>query len=147
LIQISKSALVPYAVDRAFGVVNDVAQYPKFLPGCVGSSVIEHSESQMKAQLEVAKAGIKYAFTTSNELLEPQSIILNLVDGPFKHFEGSWKFSALAESVTKIEFDLNFSMKSGLLARAIEGVVADISGQMVDAMCKRLDVLYGNSHK
>jgi len=100
----------------------------------------------MKAQLEVAKAGIKYAFTTSNELLEPQSIILNLVDGPFKHFEGSWKFCELAESVTKIEFDLNFSMKSGLLARAIEGVVADISGQMVDAMCKRLDVLYGNSH-
>ncbi len=32
--QVSRSALVSFSAEQMFNLVNDVAKYPEFLPGC-----------------------------------------------------------------------------------------------------------------
>lgn len=39
----------------------------------------------MTAAVDVSKAGISKTFTTRNQLTSNQSILMNLVDGPFKN--------------------------------------------------------------
>jgi len=87
--QISRSALVSFSAEQMFHLVNDVARYPEFLPGCSGTRVLESSPEAMIASVDVSKAGISKTFTTSNELRHGESIMMNLVDGPFKTF-GVW---------------------------------------------------------
>ena len=61
--QVSRSALVSFSAQQMFDLVNDVASYPEFLPGCSGSKVIESSQSAMVASVDVSKAGISKTFT------------------------------------------------------------------------------------
>ncbi|VEA30425.1 Ribosome association toxin RatA [Salmonella enterica subsp. enterica] len=67
-----------------YQLVNDVQSYPQFLPGCVGSRVLESSPAQMTAAVDVSKAGISKTFTTRNQLTRNQSILMHLVDAPLK---------------------------------------------------------------
>lgn len=52
---IQRSALLPYPAQALYDLVNDVASYPEFLPWCSASTVIETSDTHMRAKLEVAK--------------------------------------------------------------------------------------------
>lgn len=82
--KVTRSALVSFSADQMFSLVNDVARYHEFLPGCSGSRVIESSDSTMVASVDVSKAGISKTFTTSNRLADGAEILMELVDGPFK---------------------------------------------------------------
>lgn len=82
--QISRTALVPFSAEQMYQLVNDVKSYPDFLPGCTGSRVLELGPTQMTAAVDVSKAGISKTFTTRNTLTSNQSILMSLVDGPFK---------------------------------------------------------------
>ena len=88
--QISRTALVPYSAEQMYQLVNDVQSYPQFLPGCTGSRVLESTPGQMTAAVDVSKAGISKTFTTRNQLTSNQSILMHLVDGPFKKLIGGW---------------------------------------------------------
>ncbi len=50
----------------------------------------------MTAAVDVSKAGISKTFTTRNQLTSNQSILMSLVDGPFKKLIGGWKFTPLS---------------------------------------------------
>ncbi len=99
--QVSRSALVSFSAEQMFDLVNDVAKYPEFLPGCSGSKVIESSENAMVASVDVSKAGISKTFTTSNELVSGSAILMKLVDGPFKTLQGGWHFTPLDEHAVR----------------------------------------------
>lgn len=81
--QISRSALVPYSAEKMYNLVNDVDSYPQFLPGCVGSRVLNYANNEMTASVEVAKAGISKTFVTHNILKDNKSIKIQLVKGHF----------------------------------------------------------------
>lgn len=81
--QISRTALVPYSAEQMYQLVNDVQSYPQFLLGVL-AVVSESSPAQMTAAVDVSKAGISKTFTTRNQLTRNQSILMHLVDGPFK---------------------------------------------------------------
>jgi ribosome-associated toxin RatA of RatAB toxin-antitoxin module len=72
-----------------YELVNDVKSYPQFLPGCTGSRVLESGPTQMTAAVDVSKAGISKTFTTRNTLTANQTILMHLVDGPFKRLMGA----------------------------------------------------------
>lgn len=143
MIEINKSALVPYGIADVFSVVNNVADYPDFLPGCIEAKVLEQSDDFMVATLCVSKAGIQQSFTTHNTLSSPSDIYMALAEGPFSEFEGHWQFVELADKATKINFKLHFVMERQLMAKAMESVIAEVASQMVDAVCKRLKAVYG----
>ncbi len=134
---VNRSALVPFSAENMFDLVNDVASYPAFLPGCVDSKVLEASETHMNASLLIKKAGVNQWFTTSNELLRGKYIKMSLVDGPFKSLQGGWTFTSLAEDACKIELSLDFEFSSKLVEMAFGKVFSAIANNMVKAFTDR----------
>jgi ribosome-associated toxin RatA of RatAB toxin-antitoxin module len=80
---IQQNALLPYSAQAMFELVNDIASYPEFMDGCLGAEVLSQSETEVLARLDLGKAGLKYSFTTKNLLTPPDTMLMELVDGPF----------------------------------------------------------------
>jgi len=140
--QISRTALVPYSAEQMYQLVNDVKSYPQFLPGCSGSRILDESASQMMAAVDVSKAGISKTFTTRNILVSNQSIIMQLVDGPFKKLMGGWKFTPIGDDACRIEFQLDFEFTNKLIELAFGRMFKELAGNMVQAFTVRAKEVY-----
>lgn len=141
--QVSRSALLMYSAEEMYQLVNDVNAYPEFLPGCVGANILTNNNNVMRASVKVSKAGISQTFTTENILVNGQSILMNLVDGPFKHLRGGWTFSILDEQACKINLDLEFEFNSSLVELAFGRIFHELVGSMVKSFSSRAKVVYG----
>ncbi|MBK0033921.1 type II toxin-antitoxin system RatA family toxin [Erwinia sp. S43] len=140
--QISRSALVPYSAEQMYRLVNDVSSYPEFLPGCTGSRVLDASNDQMTASVDVSKAGISKTFVTRNTLTDNQSIHMQLVDGPFRKLSGGWRFIALSDEACKVELNLDFEFTNMLVELAFGRVFKELASSMVQAFTQRAKEVY-----
>ncbi len=140
---IQRSALVPYAAEAMYQLVNAIDTYPQFMEGCVGAQILAQTTEYMDARLELAKGGMRYSFVTRNRLLPPERIELSLIEGPFDKFSGYWAFQALQQHACKVSLHLEFELSSRLLSFAARKVFDGIANQMVDALVKRAHALYG----
>ncbi|WP_099611978.1 SRPBCC family protein [Vibrio fujianensis] len=140
--QVSRSALVAFSAEQMFHLVNDVESYPDFLPGCSGTRILEFSPNKMVASLDVSKAGISKTFTTENHLTHGQSILMSLVDGPFRALKGGWYFTPLDERACKVELKLEFEFASKMIEIAFGKVFNELTSNMVDAFTKRAKQVY-----
>ncbi|MBA7848854.1 type II toxin-antitoxin system RatA family toxin [Klebsiella sp. RHBSTW-00484] len=140
--QISRTALVPFSAEQMYQLVNDVKSYPDFLPGCTGSRVLELGPTQMTAAVDVSKAGISKTFTTRNTLTSNQSILMSLVDGPFKKLIGGWTFIPLSPEACKIEFHLDFEFTNKLIEMAFGRIFKELAMNMVQAFTVRAKEVY-----
>lgn len=141
--RIKRSALVNYSAGQMYKLANDVLSYPKFLPGCVNSRIIEQTESTMTASIDVAKVGIRKTFTTRNNMVENSVIDMKLVDGPFRVLQGGWLFTPLGDDACRIEFNLEFEFSSKLIEIAFGRIFQDLALNMVQAFTKRAKEVYG----
>ncbi|MEZ9576013.1 MULTISPECIES: SRPBCC family protein [unclassified Vibrio] len=140
--KVTRSALVSFSADQMFSLVNDVARYPEFLPGCSGSRVIESSDSTMVASVDVSKAGISKTFTTSNRLADGAEILMELVDGPFKKLQGGWYFTPLDDQACKVELKLEFEFSSRMIEMAFGKIFNELTSNMVSAFTQRAKQVY-----
>jgi ribosome-associated toxin RatA of RatAB toxin-antitoxin module len=134
---IKRSALLMLPVEHLYRLVNDVESYPQFIDGCVGSEVFERTDTELKARLDLAKAGVKLSFTTHNTMQPNELIVLHLIDGPFKAFKGEWRFTRLQDNACKVEFELQFEFNNALLSAAVAKLLDSVSTNLVDALCQR----------
>jgi ribosome-associated toxin RatA of RatAB toxin-antitoxin module len=127
-----------------FDIVDDVDKYSEFLPWCGSSSVLSRSDDEVKATVEISHSGIKKSFTTLNRLQPGKIIEVQLINGPFKHLHGFWRFDAIGgDKGCKVTLDLEYEFSSKLLGLAIGPVFTQIANTLVDAFCKRAENLYG----
>lgn len=140
--QINKTALVMHSAKRMFLLVNDIARYPEFLPWCAGAEIHEQSLNQITASMVIAKGGIRHTLTTRNQLVVPDAIEMNLVDGPFRNLTGHWSFKELNGNACKVTLTLEFEFSGSLSRMAFGKVFNQAASTMVDAFCRRADELY-----
>lgn len=140
---IERSALVPYSAPQMFELVNNIEDYPRFLPWCSSTKIHSRSETEVEATLDIAWSGIHKSFTTRNFLSPSDRMVMKLVEGPFKHLEGRWSFTQLGESGCKVIMDLEFELAGGMLDRFFQPVFNHIANSLVDAFCKRAVEVYG----
>ncbi|UJF18862.1 SRPBCC family protein [Vibrio sp. SS-MA-C1-2] len=140
--QIRRSALVPFSAQQMFDLVNDVNAYPQFLPGCVGSQIIDEKDDLMTASVDVSKAGISKTFTTRNQLVTGERIDMQLIDGPFKKLMGGWHFTELDSDACKIELKLDFEFKNMFVEMAFGKVFSELTNNMVNAFTSRAKEVY-----
>lgn len=139
---VHKTVLVSFSATQMFALVEKVEEYPLFLPWCSGVNVSHRSDDQLTATLSINYHGIKQSFSTSNKNSPPHLMEMNLVDGPFKHLNGTWKFTELRKDACKIEFDLQYDFSSKLLEHLIGPVFGKIANSFVDSFCARAEVVY-----
>ncbi|MDB4139730.1 type II toxin-antitoxin system RatA family toxin [Candidatus Thioglobus sp.] len=141
--RISKSAIVPYTPQQMFELVNNIDDYSQFLNWCDSSSILNQSDNQITASVEINKGGIKQTFSTLNTLTPYQSIAMELVDGPFDELSGEWRFEPLGENAAKIHLDLQFKFKSMLIDMALSPVFKNIANSQLDSFVARAKYIYG----
>lgn len=143
---VHKSVLIWYSAPEMFALVTDVQHYPDFLPWCDHASVLATEPEGMKAQIGIAFGGIHQTFTTRNRHVEGREVHIRLVDGPFSHLEGHWKFIPIGQDgqrACKIDLQLEYSFKNAGLAALVGPVFDKIAGNLVDAFVKRAEHVYG----
>ena len=133
---IQRSALVAQPPSVLYALVNDVAAYPRRFDWCSGSAVLEQSEAQMLARLDLRVAGMPASFTTRNTLTPVERIELALVDGPFQRFGGVWTFDALGDSGCRVGLRLQFEMASKLFGSALAIGFTGLADRLVDDFCR-----------
>jgi len=126
-----------------FNLVADVDRYREFLPWCADSRVLSRNEDEMKASILISKAGIERSFTTVNRFQPGKMMEMKLLEGPFRHLEGFWRFYPLREDACKVALDLDFEFSSRVITLAFGKVFTQIANTLVDAFVRRADELYG----
>jgi len=128
-----------------FDLVEDVEQYPRFLPWCSGTSVTHRDSQVTHATININFRGIKQSFSTKNLKQPPERMNLQLVEGPFRALDGEWRFTPLNNDACRIDFRLSYEFSSALLEKLVGPVFGHIAGTMMDAFLKRADQVYGQA--
>lgn len=139
---ISRSALVPYTAAQMYELVNDIDRYPEFVPWCSRSTSALVAEDQKQATLYFARGKIKTSFTTKNTLQCGKCIGMQLVDGPFKHLHGDWKFTDIEDHGSRVQLELEFELSNRLLKMALESFFNQICERLVNAFVQRANQIY-----
>lgn len=140
---VSRTALVSYTPQEMFSLVDDIEHYADFLPWCRQTIIFSREEREVKASIELAKGGVRKTFTTLNRMQPGKMIEIQLVEGPFSHLHGFWRFDALGEKACKVSLDMEFDFSNRLLGLAIGPVFSQIVNSLVDAFVKRARDVYG----
>lgn len=140
---ISRHALVPFSAEQMFNLVDDIEAYPDFLPWCRSTLIHGRDSDQVKASIEIAKAGINKSFTTHNLNQKNKMIEMRLVEGPFKHLQGFWHFEQLSPNACKVSLDIEFEFSSKLISMTLGPLFSQICNTLVESFVKRAKELYG----
>ncbi len=140
--EIHRSAQVPYGADKMYALVTDVASYPQFLPWCDNVVVLQESDAEVKARVSLALGKLHQHFTTRNRLQPHDSVVMELVEGPFKHLTGVWRFQPV-DGGCHISLDMRFEFKNTLTRLAMGGPFNKIANTLMDAFIQRAHDLYG----
>ena len=134
--QIRRSAIVGRSDAQMFALVNDVEAYPRRFKWCVATQVSDRSDTALTARMELRVGGMTQGFTTRNTLAPPQSISMQLVDGPFRTLSGTWTFDALGETGCKVSLALDFEYAGRLMAPLMRHGFEKLADRLVDEFCR-----------
>jgi len=140
---IKRQVIVPYSPAEMFQLVNAIEEYPQFVPWCKSTEVLSRDVDEIRATLNFSKGALSKSFTTCNRLQLNKMIEIRLLQGPFKHMEGFWRFNPLPNGGCEILLDLEFEFSSRLVAFAFEPFFAQVAGMLVDVFSKRAIDKYG----
>jgi ribosome-associated toxin RatA of RatAB toxin-antitoxin module len=138
---VKKSRVVHFSCEQMFELVNQVEHYSEFLPYCTESTVHHRDIDEVRATLLISAAGMSKSFTTRNLLQQNKMIEIRLIDGPFSHLEGFWRFDPV-EQGCHLSFDLEFEFAGRMLSMLLGPVFEQVTNKMVDAFCERAEALY-----
>jgi ribosome-associated toxin RatA of RatAB toxin-antitoxin module len=113
------------------------------LPWCSATEVRALGENKAAATLHINYHGLRLHFTTENRMEKDALIDMKLINGPFKHLDGYWRFVPLSEQACKIEFRLNYELSGKLMEKIAGPVFSHIANTLVEVFVKRAATLYG----
>lgn len=141
---IQRSSQVPYSAAEMFQLVDAIETYPEFLPWCKDSKIISRNDDEVLATLTLAGGGFQKSFSTCNRMQRDKMIEIRLLEGPFKHLEGFWRFQPTQQPKgCIITLDLEFEFAGRLISMAFAPIFNQIANSLVDAFTKRAIALYG----
>ncbi|TXH43050.1 MAG: type II toxin-antitoxin system RatA family toxin [Burkholderiaceae bacterium] len=143
--QVKKSVLLWHTPAQMYALVTDVASYPRFLPWCSGAEVLSEDDAGMQARLHMSFGGVKQSFETRNTHVKDERVGMSLVNGPFSHLRGEWRFLPLADGkACRVEFELEYAFGSVALQALISPVFDRIAASLVDSFVQRADEVHGD---
>jgi len=141
---IQRSAFVPYSQAQMFQLVNDVEQYPQFLPWCAHVAILNRSADEIEATVTATKGPWRKSFTTVNRLLPHDRVEMRLRNGPFRHLEGHWEFKSVANNASHVSLHLSFEFNNKLIAMAFGPLFQQMAGTLLHAFTQRAHQIYAS---
>jgi len=127
--KINRTAILSVDAIRAFEVVNRVEGYPDFLPGCEKVKILESTAEYSMVKVDVAWAGFSESFVTKTWPTKYESILMEFVEGPFRHLSGKWTFARIGNDGCKVALDLTYefdglaNLASPLIKKSVDQIV------------------------
>lgn len=122
---------MPYAPADLAALVGDVRAYPSFIPWMQSMAVLSETTAngarELVARAEIGWRAFRERFTSKIRATE-SSVDVDLVDGPFRYLENTWRFEPDGKGGAIIRFRVVFEFKSGILqtlAIANRAIVSD----------------------
>ena len=145
---VRKSVLLWYSPSEMYELVTAVDRYPQFLPWCDRAELLQTHEDGVTARLGLAYMGVRHSFTTRNVHVASESVMVQLVDGPFSLLDGPWLFKPLGrpgseQPACKIEFDLRYAFDSPALETVVSPVFDRVAETFVESFVRRAEDVYG----
>ena len=140
---VEKSVLIERTAAQMFELVDRVEDYPKFLPWCGGTDLIERTAETTIATVHINYHGLRSQFTTENTKQAPTRMDIRLKEGPFTQMDGHWHFTPLGAAACKIEFRLRYEFSSKVLEAMLGPVFNHIANTFVESFVKRAQSVYG----
>lgn len=143
--KVKRSALVPHTAKEMFELVGDVEAYPEFLPWCNDATVQSRTDDTVIATLELHRGSVSKHFTTRNTRRPYEAIDMALIDGPFRHLEGGWRFRDISEHGCEVSLELEFEFDSRMVDMIFGRYFEDTLKALVDAFTGRAAAVYASS--
>lgn len=134
---LTRSALVARLPAQVFALVNDIASYPKFVPGCSSAEILMQNEYEVVARMTVHRGPLSTQLTTRNRPRPHSEIRMELVAGPLRSLDGLWSFAPVGSNGCRIELQLSFEFSNPLKAALFEPLLDSTATSMVQAFVAR----------
>jgi ribosome-associated toxin RatA of RatAB toxin-antitoxin module len=122
-----------------FDLVEDIERYPRFLPWCSGTKVLERTPELTRARIDIDYRGLATHFSTLNRKHEPRGMDIDLDEGPFDTFHGRWSFTPLGADGCRVEFVLDYTFSSAAMGVVLAPVFSHIVETLVDRFVARAE--------
>ena len=94
--------------------------------------------------MTVAYKMIHQTFTSRATLDKPNlKILVEYLDGPFRHMQNRWAFRATGENACEVEFYIDYEFKSRALGMMMGALFDTVFRRMAQAFERRADKVYG----
>jgi coenzyme Q-binding protein COQ10 len=138
---------VPHLPERMFDLVNDLEDYPRFLPN-VSDMKVKRDDSASGdvrfAKMTIQFGPVSQAYTSRVEANKSaRTIIAKAVDGPFSYLDSKWTFEPEGEG-TRIRFDIDFKISNPMIAAVAEPAFARKQDEILDAFIEEADRRFGD---
>ena len=140
---------VRHTAAQMLELVADVERYPEFVPLCQALRVRRRSEGAdgqevLIADMEVGYKAIHEKFTSRVTLdRRANKVLVEYVDGPFRHLENTWNFIDEEAGSSRIEFFISYELRSRLLGALMGSMFDTAFRRFAQAFEARADVVYG----
>ena len=147
--QFSTKRSVRHKASEMFDLVADVEKYPQFVPLCSALKVrsrtaLGDGNTVMVADMTVAYKLIRQTFTSRVTLDRPNlKILVEYVDGPFRHMQNRWAFHPAGDRACDVEFYIDYEFRSRTLAMLMGAMFDTAFRKFAAAFEKRADAVYG----
>jgi coenzyme Q-binding protein COQ10 len=145
------SRRVRHGAAEMFELVADVESYPRFVPLCRALRVRRRNENggilTLIADMEVGYRAIRETFTSRVTCERSKhKILVEYIDGPFKHLENWWIFHDLDEGqACFVEFRIAYEFRSPAFGFLMGGMFETAFRKFAEAFEDRADVVYGKA--
>ena len=143
--------LVRHGASEMFELVADIESYPRFVPLCRALWVRRRDENDgilaLIADMEVGYKAIRETFTSRVTCERSASkILVEYIDGPFKHLENRWSFQDRDEGrACLVDFGIAYEFKSRAFALLMGAMFDAVFRRFASAFERRADALYGTA--
>jgi len=132
-----------------FDLVADVDRYPEFVPMCQSLRVKSRKPGEGGVEVLIADMTVAYklfreTFTSRVTLDRPKlQILVEYLDGPFKHLENRWTFKPVSETASDVEFFISYEFRSRTLSLLMGAMFDAAFRRFADAFERRANQVYG----
>ncbi len=110
-----------HAPDDLFDLVLDVQRYPDFISQITAMRVLKQAPGDLTAE-----ARVRYKFVSERFVTRVQSdsaarrIDVSFIAGPFRELDNHWRFHALSDGSTLVDFYIRAAFKNSILQMLLE---------------------------
>src|ERR1700693_614311 len=146
--QFSTKRRVRHSAADMFDLVADGEKYPEFVPLCSALRIKSRTSKGegivvLIADMTVAYKIIRETFTSRVTLDRPNlKVLVEYLDGPFKHMHNRWAFRATGERTCEVGFFIDYEFRSRMLAMLMGALFDTAFRRFAAAFEQRADEVY-----